>query len=73
MVDYNVPASCGGVLMAPGDLVFADCDGVVVIPAAAVSEAVRLATEKVTGENQSRNEPMNGRLLSDVYRKYGVL
>jgi len=44
-----------------------------VIPAEAVSEAVRRATEKVTRENHSRAELMNGRLLRDVYEKYGVL
>jgi 4-hydroxy-4-methyl-2-oxoglutarate aldolase len=73
VVDYNVPVGCGGVVVAPGDLVVADFDGVVVVPAAAVNEAVRLATEKVTRENQSRAELMNGKLLRDVYRKYGVL
>ena len=73
VVDYNVPVGCGGVVVAPGDLVVADFDGVVVVPAAAVTEAVRLATEKVMRENQSRAELMNGKLLRDVYRKYGVL
>jgi 4-hydroxy-4-methyl-2-oxoglutarate aldolase len=73
VVDYNVPVGCGGVLVTPGDLVVADFDGVVVIPAGAVSEAVRLATDKVARENHSRTELMNGKLLGDVYRKYGVL
>jgi regulator of RNase E activity RraA len=53
--------------------VVADFDGVVVIPAKAVSEAIRLATDKVTRENHSRAELMNGKLLRDVYEKYGVL
>lgn len=73
VVDYNVPVACGGVLVTPGDLVVADFDGVVVIPAAAVAETVRLATEKVTRENHSRDELMKGTLLRDVYLKYGVL
>ena len=73
VIDYNVPAECGGVVVTPGDLVVADFDGVVVIPAAAVGETVRLATDKVTRENHSRAELMDGKLLRDVYRKYGVL
>jgi regulator of RNase E activity RraA len=73
VVDYNVPVECGGVLVTPGDLVVADFDGVVVAPARAVSEVVQLATEKVTRENHSRAELMRGKLLRDVYRKYGVL
>ena len=73
VVDYNIPVACGGVVVSPGDLVVADFDGVVVIPANAVPEAVRLATDKVTRENHSRIELMNGKLLRDVYEKYGVL
>ena len=73
VVDYNVPIDCGGVVVTPGDLVVADFDGVVVIPAASVTEVVRLATDKVTRENHSRAELMNGKYLRDVYRKYGVL
>ena len=73
VVDYNVPVGCGGVVVTPGDLVVADFDGVVVIPADAVNEAVQRATEKVARENDSRAELMSGNLLRDVYRKYGVL
>jgi regulator of RNase E activity RraA len=70
---YNVPVECGGVLTCPGDVVFADYDGVVVIPALLVPEVIRLATEKVRRENSSRAELMAGAFLKDVYRKYGVL
>jgi len=73
VVDYNVPVGCGGVVVSPGDLVVADYDGVVVVPAAAVSDAVRLATEKVSREDHSRAELKRGSYLRDVYRKYGVL
>jgi regulator of RNase E activity RraA len=73
VVDYNVPVECCGVLVTPGDLVVADFDGVVAIPARAVPDVVRLATDKVTRENHSRAELMSGKLLRDVYRKYGVL
>lgn len=70
---YNVPVECGGVLVSPGDLVFADLDGVLAIPAAIIGEAVRLATEKATRENHSRDELRQGAYLRDVYNKYGVL
>ena len=49
-------------LVAPGDLVFADLDGIVTIPAAIVEEVVRLATEKVSRENHSRDELKQGRV-----------
>lgn len=73
VIDYNVPVECGGIIANPGDLLFADYDGVVVIPAAAVEEVVSMATDKVSRENHSRQELANGAYLRDVYDKYGVL
>ncbi len=70
---YDVPVECGDVLVCPGDLVFADHDGVVIVPAAAVDDAIRLATEKATRENHSRDELRKGAYLRDVYARYGVL
>ena len=70
---YNLPVECGEVLVNPGDLVFADFDGVVVIPSAMVQQVVELATDKVRRENSSRSELMGGAYLRDVYKKYGVL
>jgi regulator of RNase E activity RraA len=73
MVDYNVPVICGGVLVSPGDLVFADYDGVVVVPGPAVEAAIAMATDKAARENQTRDELMRGAYLRDVYARYGVL
>ncbi len=73
VVAYNVPVQCGGVLVTPGDLVFADLDGIVTIPAAMVDEVLRLATDKVSRENHSRDELKQGAYLRSVYDKYGVL
>jgi regulator of RNase E activity RraA len=72
-VEYNVPIECGEISVSPGDLVFADYDGIVVVPKAIVEEVVRRATDKVTRENQSRMDLANGAYLRDVYQKYGVL
>ena len=73
VVNYNVPAECGGVQVNPGDLVVADYDGVVFVPAQVASEVIAMATDKVTRENHSRDELKAGAYLADVYRKYGVL
>jgi regulator of RNase E activity RraA len=73
VVDYNVAVECGGVLVSPGDLIFADHDGVVAIPKQMVSQVVRLATDKALRENHSRADLKTGAYLRDVYRKYGVL
>jgi 4-hydroxy-4-methyl-2-oxoglutarate aldolase len=70
---YNVPVECGDVLVNPGDFVFADYDGVVVIPKDMVRQVIDLAADKVRRENSSRAELMEGVYLADVFKKYGVL
>jgi 4-hydroxy-4-methyl-2-oxoglutarate aldolase len=73
VVDYNVPIECGGVAVSPGDLIVGDFDGIVVVPSGFVSQVITAANDKVTRENHSRSELLNGAYLADVYRKYGVL
>jgi|SRR5579875_111626 len=73
VVDYNIPVECGAVTVTPGDLIVADFDGVVAVPSGVVQEVVSLATEKVSRENSSRTELMNGKFLRDVFDKFGVL
>lgn len=69
----DVPVICAGVRVAPGDLVFGDADGVVVVPQAVEEEVLKFAFDKVLGEDHSINELRAGRFLRDVYEKYGVL
>lgn len=70
---YDVPIMCGNVMVHPGDLIFADFDGVVAIPQKVANRVVDAALEKVSKENLSRKELLEGKLLSEVYKKYGVL
>ena len=73
VVDYDVPVRCGEVLVHPGDMVFADFDGVVVVPKEVESKVFELAREKVEMENISRKELFEGKSLREVYDKYGAL
>jgi 4-hydroxy-4-methyl-2-oxoglutarate aldolase len=73
VTSYNVPVECGEVLVHPGDLVFGDYDGVIVIPKDYIKQVVEMATDKVKREDGSRAELMAGGYLRDVFRKYGVL
>ncbi|MCB0111610.1 MAG: hypothetical protein KDE53_37060, partial [Caldilineaceae bacterium] len=70
---YDVPVKCGDVLVHPGDLVFADYDGIVVIPQAIEGTVIELALEKVGKESQARSELKAGKTLREVYDKYGIL
>lgn len=73
VVDMDVPVEIDGVLFAPGDLVFADLDGVVVVPQAVEKDAIRRAWEKVHAENITRDAIRGGMLAEQAYQKYGVL
>jgi regulator of RNase E activity RraA len=70
---YDVPVRCGEVLVQPGDLIFTDFDGVVVVPGSIEDEVLRCAAEKAQKENLSRRDLLEGVTLRDVYRRYGVL
>ena len=70
---YDVPVACGDVVVRPGELVFADYDGIVVIPQAVEAEVLKLARQKVTAESKSRKDLLAGKSLRAVYNKYGVL
>ncbi|MBN1574786.1 MAG: RraA family protein [Deltaproteobacteria bacterium] len=75
LVGVNGPIFCGGVRVNPGDIIFADCDGVVVIPMNDVDlkAVVKEAEEVVAAERRSRQEIRGGKSLLDVYKKYGKL
>lgn len=73
VIAHGTPISCGGVLVHPGDIVFGDRDGLVVIPQAVEQEAIARAKEKVAGEDRARQDLERGDLLRVVYDRYGIL
>ena len=70
---HDIPISCGGVLVHPGDLILADHDGVVVVPNGIAADVLRLAEEKVSGENLVRDALANGMTTTAAFAKYGIL
>ena len=73
VIDVDVPVEIDGVRFAPGDLVIADEDGVVVVPQAVETEAIGRAWEKVHAENVTRDAIKSGMKAVAAYEKYGVL
>jgi 4-hydroxy-4-methyl-2-oxoglutarate aldolase len=69
----DVPIECAGVTVNPGDLVFGDADGVLVVPQPVVKQALTQALEKIEGEDRTRAELERGARLADVFAKYGIL
>ena len=70
---YDVPVKCGEVLVHPGDIVYADFDGIVVVPRVVEQEVFHKAKDKVNKENLSRKELLSGKSLREVYDKYQSL
>lgn len=73
MVEHDVPVVVAGVRVAPGDLVVADIDGVVIVPAEAAVEVAQRAVAKATTENHARALIEGGALLGDAWDRFKVL
>lgn len=73
VMEYSRPVLCGDVMVYEGDIVLADIDGVAVIPQAIEDKVIDLSFEKVKAEDTVREELLQGALLGDVFKKYGVL
>ncbi|MDF0605690.1 4-carboxy-4-hydroxy-2-oxoadipate aldolase/oxaloacetate decarboxylase [Neisseriaceae bacterium TC5R-5] len=64
----NIAVVCAGVLVNPGDVVVADSDGVVVIPASSASQVAAKAAEREAKEQQKRAQLAAGVLGLDMYQ-----
>jgi regulator of RNase E activity RraA len=70
---HHVPLEIDGVLVRPGDLLFGDVDGVLVVPRESEEEVINEALERSLKERKAKQELAEGRLAKDVFGKYGIL
>jgi len=73
VVDYRCPIEVGPVTVQPGDVVFGDLDGVLIIPRAREAEVIEKALEKARGEKLVRKEIEAGMSSTHAFAKYGIL
>ena len=73
VVDFRCPIEVGGVKVEPGDLVFADLDGVLIIPKAVEAEVIEKALEKARGEKVVRKAIEGGMSATEAFRTFGIL
>ncbi len=73
VIDYNCSIEIGGVTIEPGQIVFGDLDGVLVIPKEVEKEVILGAYEKATGENIVQQKIEEGMSAREAYDTYGIL
>ena len=73
IVEVDIPIECDGVAVSPGDLIFGDADGCVVIPQAIEADVIRVARERLKGENRTLEALRSGKRLADVLAEFQVL
>jgi len=73
VIDYNVPIEVSEIQIRPGDIIYGDCDGLLVIPQEVEKEIITLALEKVATESEVRNSIKNGMSTVAAFEKYGVM
>ena len=64
----NIPVVCAGALVNPGDVVIADADGVVVVPAGIAQQAADAAEAREANEGEKRAKLADGVLGLDMYK-----
>lgn len=73
VIDYRVPIEIGGIRINPGDIVYGDRDGVLILPKEIEKEAFEGAIEKARGEQLVKKALENGMSTVDAFRKFGIM
>jgi regulator of RNase E activity RraA len=73
VADFRCAMEVGGVWIEPGDLIFGDLDGVVVVPKAIEAEVIQKSLEKARGEKVVRKAIEGGMTATEAFRTFGIL
>jgi regulator of RNase E activity RraA len=73
VIDYNLPIELGGIKVCPGDIVYGNRDGVLIIPQEVEEEVFVKALEKACGEKVVKQALEHGMSTVEAFKKYGIM
>lgn len=71
--DFRVPIEIGSVSIRPGDILFGDIDGVLVVPSDAETEVFSNALEKARSEKTVKRDLENGLSAVEAFARHGIM
>ena len=72
-MQFRCTVEIGQVTVHPGDILFGDIDGVLVIPKEVAAEVIEKALEKAAGEKLVRKAIEGGMSATEAFAKFGIL
>lgn len=73
VANYRCAVEIAGTWVEPGDLIFGDMDGVLIVPKSRVAEVIEKSLEKARGEKTVRKAIENGMSATAAFATYGIL
>jgi len=73
VIDYDCPIKFDGITVNPGDIIYGDRDGVVIVPQEVEKAAFEGAIEKARGEKDVLEALQNGMSTEDAFEKFGIM
>lgn len=73
VIDYGIPIEMEGIKIRPGDIVYGDRDGIVIVPKEVEEDAFAGAIEKARGEKHVQKALENGMSAVDAFKKFGIM
>ena len=70
-LNINVPITCGGVLVNPGDMIIADENGISVVANTKLEEVLKLAKEQAEREEETRKAINAGKTVDQLLEEFG--
>ncbi len=71
--ECQIPVIMDGVTINPGDYIFGDCDGIVIIPKDLIEEVLDRSFALIQDENRVRDSLLSGDSLEKVYTEIGAI